>query len=212
MSDDYSIWAFQATDAAVSRWLSIVAELPSSLRAEPFTSRQGYKGVRIPLEGSQNSMALTNVHSPSQLWVFEARSIYAPVFHWLLRFAGARCVPKPANRPDCRMRMSAFEVSAHDIEGITIPNDSFTLPVASSKRDLAIVTFPVCELGDGPDTRVAYWAKTGADTYMVFAEMDADLRHMEAVASLPSRRHLCDFLACTEVQGELKFEEIYRFR
>jgi hypothetical protein len=212
MSGDFSIWAFQATDAAVSQWLSIVTDLPSSLKAESRTSQRGYKVLQIILEGNGKSLELVNVYQPSQLWVLLARSIYAPVFHYLLRFAGARCIPYVERRPECRKRMAVFDVAARDIEEVEIPNDSFELRAVSPKRDLAIVTFPVCEPKDDPHTRVAYWAKTGADTYMVFAEMDSSLRQMDVVSSLPSRRHLCDLLACTEVPGDLKYEDVIRFR
>jgi hypothetical protein len=211
MSADFSVWAFTASDAAVTTWLSIVGQLPSVLNVQRRQTSNGNEAVLLTLRGGVEHLALVNVHRPSQFWVLETSSAFAPVFHWLLRYSEAQCIPNPKHHYSCSTPVLATEVTTPQWQ-LHGPSMVQNVALISPNSDLAITTYEVHDRYEGSTMASEYWAKCGPDLYLVFTEERLLAKWADADSPLTIRRPVRSFPPCDQIAGDLKFEDIWKYR
>jgi hypothetical protein len=212
MGADFSIWAFTAAESSVDSWLSIIRQLPSVLDERRFRSSNGNAAFHLTFSDNNGDVSFVNVHPPSQLWILETSSVYAPVFHWLLRYSEAVCIPRPNHRDTCSRPMVAWEVSASTIEYARSPSMVRAIVLASSQSDLAMTTYEIRDDDRCSRSTTEFWAKTGGNTYLVFAEEELVTRQRAESASALNGRRVRDFCACSDMPCDIKFDDIWKYR
>lgn len=198
---DFSLWAFEAPLESVDQWCSAVIQLQSRETVQCPQVLASREYCRIDLKAKMGFASVGCVDYESQLWVLETAGPFSSVFHWMLRYYGARCIPRSPPSGTCKRSFFATEERVqerpHDLQASRMMTS-----IASPSGDLAIIRSP----DDSSETEISQidYAVRVRECLLRFRSAD-QLRE-------PARSSVKHLARCTACQGKLGFDEIWRLR
>lgn len=195
---DFSIWAFTASDTIASRWHATVNQMPSASSSSDTGNADAKQEYQTDFTDGIGRVSLGCLDANIQLWVLEASGQFSPIFHWLLRYYGATCIPKSAMRDTCCTTMFASELHAEG-GGFKAPLRGFKNAETSPRGDLSILSDTVEESG-----RLGYEIQVGESSTLFITD---------DVHALGERGDVTKELSkCTDSHCDLQFNEIWKYR